>query len=401
MKNKPYLSSFLFLGIALLLSLAIGSVFISPKELWDVILGNGTEISTSILWKIRLPRTILVALTGAALGGSGATYQGLFRNPLVSSGILGVSSGAGFGAALAIILFSSTTYAYVFAFCFGGLAVLLSYLIGRVYNATPTIMLVLGGVIVSSVFAALISFAKYVADPYNELPAIVFWLMGSLASARYEDITAAGIPMVVGIAGLFAIRWRINVLSMGDKEALSLGINTAFSKGFVIVCATLATAGAVCVSGIIGWVGLVIPHIGRMLVGNDNRLLIPASLLAMPLPYPQPEYSALFRDMCRQSMASLVEERGLVEAIKVVGRVEGIEFVYFDDRDVVRHKVVQQIVKAYEALDDWALYIRIRVCHPAAKGRRQHSAQGVAGEEDGVAPIQLQHQAQRRLLVAE
>ncbi|OQA09030.1 MAG: putative ABC transporter permease protein [Firmicutes bacterium ADurb.Bin373] len=154
----------------------------------------------------------------------------------------------------------------------------MSYMIGRVYNTTPAIMLVLGGVIVSSVFSALISFAKYVADPYDQLPAIVFWLMGSLASARFQDIAVAGIPMAVGIAGLLAIRWRINVLSMGDKEARSLGINTALSKGIVISCATLATAGAVCVSGIIGWVGLVIPHIGRMLVGNDNRVLIPASL---------------------------------------------------------------------------------------------------------------------------
>jgi iron complex transport system permease protein len=176
------------------------------------------------------------------------------------------------------LIFSTTSYIYVFAFCFGGLAVLMSYMIGRVYNTTPAIMLVLGGVIVSSVFSALISFAKYVADPYDQLPAIVFWLMGSLASARFQDIAVAGIPMVVGIAGLFAIRWRINVLSMGDKEARSLGINTALSKGIVISCATLATAGAVCVSGIIGWVGLVIPHIGRMLVGNDNRVLIPASL---------------------------------------------------------------------------------------------------------------------------
>lgn len=236
------------------------------------------DMYVTIVWDIRLPRAILGALVGGCLAISGASFQGLFRNPLVSSGILGVSSGAGFGAALAIILFSSTSYVYTFAFCFGGLAVLMSYMIGRVYNAAPTIMLVLGGVIVSSVFSALISFAKYVADPYDELPAIVFWLMGSLASARYEDIAAAGIPMAVGIAGLYAIRWRINVLSMGDKEARSLGINTAVSKGIVIVCATLATAGAVCVSGIIGWVGLVIPHIGRMLVGNDNRVLIPTSL---------------------------------------------------------------------------------------------------------------------------
>ena len=233
---------------------------------------------TSIVWEIRMPRAILGALVGGALAISGASFQGLFRNPLVSSGLLGVSSGAGFGAALAILLFSSTSYTYVFAFFFGGLAVLASYLIGRTYNTTPAIMLVLGGVIVSSVFSALISFAKYVADPYNQLPTIVYWLMGSLATARYHDIVIGGIPMAAGISGLIAIRWRINVLSMGDKEARSLGIDTVVNKGIVIACATLATAGAVCVSGIIGWVGLVMPHIGRMLVGNDNKVLIPASL---------------------------------------------------------------------------------------------------------------------------
>ncbi len=245
--------------------LAIGSIYLPDK--YD-----------TVIWEIRMPRAILGALVGGSLAISGAAFQGLFRNPLVSSGILGVSSGAGFGAALAILIFNSTSYTYIFAFCFGGLAVLLSYLIGRVYNTTPAIMLVLGGVIVSSVFSALISFAKYVADPYNQLPTIVFWLMGSLASARYHDFIIGGIPMAAGITGLIAIRWRINVLSMGDKEARSLGIDTALNKGIVIICATLATAGAVCVSGIIGWVGLVMPHIGRMLVGNDNRLLIPASL---------------------------------------------------------------------------------------------------------------------------
>jgi len=224
-----------------------------------------------------MPRAILGAMVGGSLAISGAAFQGLFRNPLVSSGILGVTSGAGFGAALAIILFHATAPIYISAFFFGGLAVLLSFLIGRIYHTTPIIMLVLGGTIVSSVFSALISFTKYVADPTNELPSIVFWLMGSLASARYQDILVAGIPMLIGTLGLIAIRWRINVLSMGDKEAQTLGINTRVNKGIVIVCATLATAGAVCVSGIIGWVGLVIPHIGRMLVGNDNRLLIPTS----------------------------------------------------------------------------------------------------------------------------
>ncbi|HEX3012211.1 MAG TPA: iron ABC transporter permease [Syntrophomonadaceae bacterium] len=239
---------------------------------------NVPEMYQTIVWDIRMPRAILGALVGGCLAISGASFQGLFRNPLVSSGILGVTSGAGFGAALAIILFKNAAPIYISAFFFGGLAVFFSYLIGKVYNTTPTIMLVLGGTIVSSVFTALISFTKYVADPTNELPTIVFWLMGSLASARYRDIAIAGIPMITGIAGLLAVRWRINVLSMGDREAHSLGVNTRLNKGIVIVCATLASAGAVCVSGIIGWVGLVIPHIGRMLVGNDNRILIPASL---------------------------------------------------------------------------------------------------------------------------
>ncbi len=238
---------------------------------------NVEDIYQTVVWDIRLPRAILGAMVGGCLSISGAAFQGLFRNPLVSAGILGVSSGAGFGAALAIIIFDQAAAIYASAFTFGILAVLFSYLISKVYNGTPTIMLVLGGTIVSSVFSALLSLAKYLADPMNELPAIVFWLMGSLASARYSDIIIAGIPMLIGVGGLMLIRWRINVLSMGDREAHSLGINTSFNKAIVIGCATLATAGAVCVSGIIGWVGLVMPHIGRMLVGNDNRILIPVS----------------------------------------------------------------------------------------------------------------------------
>mgnify|MGYP002682203015 FL=1 len=153
------------------------------------------DICQTLVWDIRLPRAILGALVGGCLSISGAAFQGIFRNPLVNSGILGVSSGAGFGAALAIILFNAIAPTYIFAFAFGILAVILSYLIARVYNATPTIMLVLGGVIVSSVFSALISLTKYVADPMAQLPAIVFWLMGSLASARYQDIAIAGIPL--------------------------------------------------------------------------------------------------------------------------------------------------------------------------------------------------------------
>jgi iron complex transport system permease protein len=229
----------------------------------------------SVILYIRLPRVILGALVGGSLAVSGAAFQGLFRNPLVSSGMLGVSSGAGFGAALALILFNDFFYVYPFSFGFGLLAVSLCFVIGRFTASTQSITLVLGGVIVGSVFSALISFLKYVADPFDELPAIVFWLMGSLSRAEYSQILTAGIPMVLGIAGLLTIRWRLNVLAMGDKEARSLGLNVNAHRIFIIACATLATAGAVCVSGVIGWVGLVVPHMGRMMIGNDNRHLIP------------------------------------------------------------------------------------------------------------------------------
>lgn len=231
----------------------------------------------SIILFVRLPRILLAAMVGGSLAVSGAAFQGLFRNPLVSSGMLGVSSGAGFGAALALILFSNFFYVYPFSFFFGLFAVSLCFVIGKFTASTRAITLVLGGVIVGSIFSALISFLKYVADPFDELPAIVFWLMGSLSRADYSQLLTAGIPMVTGVAGLLLIRWRINVLAMGDKEARSLGLNVSFLRYFVIACATLATAGAVCVSGVIGWVGLVVPHMGRMMVGNDNRVLLPVS----------------------------------------------------------------------------------------------------------------------------
>ncbi|WHY86995.1 iron ABC transporter permease [Neobacillus novalis] len=271
--------------ICIFLSLLLGRYPLDAATVFTVIFhklgitsASSADMATSIVLDIRLPRALLGALVGASLAASGAAFQGVFRNPLVSSSILGVSPGAGFGAALAILLFNNSFMIYVFAFGFGVLAVFLSYFIGRTYNTTPAVMLVLGGTIVSSVFSALISLVKYWADPYDQLPKITFWLMGSLASASYKDIMIAGAPMLVGIFGLMAIRWRINILSMGDKEAKALGVNLGLLKGILISSATLATAGAVCVSGVIGWVGLIIPHISRMLVGNDNRLLIPTSL---------------------------------------------------------------------------------------------------------------------------
>jgi iron complex transport system permease protein len=232
----------------------------------------------TVVFNIRLPRIILALCIGASLSISGAAFQGMFQNPLVSPDILGVTAGAGFGAAVGILLGGNSLLVQVLALLFGTLAVALSYVIGRIYKTTPTLMLVLSGIVVGAIFSALLSLAKYVADPQQKLPAIVFWLMGSLAAVSKRDVVTAVPPMVVGMAGLLAVRWRINILSMGDEEARSLGLKVDLLKGIVIVCCTIVTASAVSVCGIIGWIGLVIPHVGRMLVGPDHRGLLPASL---------------------------------------------------------------------------------------------------------------------------
>ncbi|HEY5557758.1 iron ABC transporter permease [Acetobacterium sp.] len=275
-----------FLPVAFFLgTICIGRYYVSLTDvflsLWQGITGHSSGLSpetTAVVLKIRLPRAFLGAIVGASLGASGAAFQGLFRNPLVSGGILGVSSGAGFGAALAIIIFNNVFLTPVFAFFFGILAVILSYFAGRIDNTSPAITLVLGGVIIQSIFSALLSLLKYVSDTATQLPAITFWLMGSLASTKTTDMFLSSIPMFLGLLGMLAMRYRLNVLSMGDREARTLGINVVGNKLFIIAFATLATAGAVCVSGVIGWIGLIIPHIGRMLVGNDNKWLIPASM---------------------------------------------------------------------------------------------------------------------------
>lgn len=271
--------------IAVFCSLFIGRYPLTISDVFNAVneyilsgFSEQTTIEAAIVLDIRLPRALLGVLVGGSLAVSGAALQSLFRNPLVDTGILGVSSGAGFGAALAIILFNSYVLIYVFAFTFGLIAVLLSYLVGRVSNTSPAIMLVLGGVVISSIFSAFISLLKYVADPYNELPAITFWLMGSLANAEMKDIAIASIPIFIGVAGLFTLRWRLNILSLGDKKAQALGVSNMVYKLLIVLFTTLATAGSVAVTGIIGWVGLIIPHIGRMLVGNNNAYLIPVSL---------------------------------------------------------------------------------------------------------------------------
>ncbi len=271
--------------VLFLISLFWGRYSISPWTVIQVLLSRIFPIEQSwsdtvetVIFEVRLPRAVIAMMVGAGLSISGASYQGMFRNPLVSPDILGVSAAAGFGACLAILMSLNEVMTQVLAFIFGIIGVMLAYLISRVYRTTPILMLVLSGVVVGAFFSALIGLTKYVADPYTKLPEITFWLMGSLSTASYRDVFTILPSMFIGTTGLLLVSWRINILAMGDDEARSLGIRTELLKGIVIFCCTVITAAAVCISGIIGWVGLVIPHITRMIVGPDHRVLLPASI---------------------------------------------------------------------------------------------------------------------------
>lgn len=266
-------------------TICVGRFTVSPVEVWNCFVqlftgqDRGIDAQTyTVVINIRAQRAFLGLLVGAALATSGAAFQSLFRNPLVSSGMLGVSAGSGFGAALSIVLFGTAMFAPSFSFIFGIIAVVLSWMVGKTAGGSNTVTLVLGGTIIQSIFQAMLSIIKYLADTETQLPAITFWLMGSMASTKESDFRFSGIPMITGIIGMCLFSWKLNVLSMGDREAKTLGMNVKFNKAAIVSFATLATAGAVSVSGIIGWVGLVVPHICRMIVGNDNRKLIPASV---------------------------------------------------------------------------------------------------------------------------
>jgi iron complex transport system permease protein len=248
------------------------SVFL-PEKTWE------TTAETVVL-NVRLPRIVAATIIGAALSAAGAAYQGMFRNPLVSPDILGASSGAGFGAALGILLHFGYFGISLSAFLFGMGAVITAYAISRRSRRIDSILaMVLTGMMVSSIFSSATSLIKLVADTDETLPAITYWLMGSLASIRSRDLLFAGIPIAAGLTVLLLLRWRVNLLTVSDDEAKSMGVDTARLRAAVIVCATLLTAASVAVSGMIGWVGLVIPHFCRMLFGHDYNRLLPASMI--------------------------------------------------------------------------------------------------------------------------
>jgi iron complex transport system permease protein len=269
------------LAAALLASLSLGRYPIPVPALFARVFRGGFESPRmeAVFFSVRLPRILLACLVGTALAAAGASYQGVFQNPLAAPDILGASSGAATGATLAILLRLPGALITVFAFCTSLITIGLVMIIGDRARSKRIVGLILAGLMVSSLNSAAISWMKLSADPGNVLPEIVYWLMGSLAKARPRDVQFVLIPMAVGLAPLFIFRWRINLLTLSEEEAQSMGVNVRRTRLMVVVCSTLITAAAVSVSGVIGWAGLVIPHITRRLVGNNYRDLMPASML--------------------------------------------------------------------------------------------------------------------------
>ncbi|MBU4261657.1 MAG: iron ABC transporter permease [Proteobacteria bacterium] len=279
----------LLLGVIMLASLSLGKYRVPAADLlnfagWKLFglhgpAADNKALLENILLNIRLPRILAAAMIGASLSVSGAAFQALFINPLVSPGLLGVLAGASFGAALGMVLSKSWAMVQLSTLAFGFVAVGAALGIAKAYRINSVIMLVLGGIISGAFFTAMLSIVKYAADPYNQLPAIVYWLMGNLSSVDCHTMLIMCLPASAGIIAIILHARQLNVLSMGEEEAKSLGINVARVRLVVIFFATLISAMTVMVGGMIGWVGLIIPHICRMIVGPNNEMVLPAAAL--------------------------------------------------------------------------------------------------------------------------
>lgn len=294
------------LTIVVIASITLGRYSISLSEIVRVIAAKVfsldlhlPQVQETVVFNLRLRRIIAAMLVGAGIAVSGAAFQGVFRNPLVSPDILGVAAGAGFGAALGIIISGNIAVIQVLAFAMGMVAVALSWGIGKSVQGDSVLGLVLAGIAISSLFTAFLSLMKYSADPYEKLPAILFWLMGSLNKIIDNTLLiTVGSLIIIGIIVLLAVRWKINVLSLGDEEAKSLGVNTTRLRTIIIISCTIVTAAAVSICGIIGWVGLVVPHMGRMLVGPCHKRLLPVCVLLGAI------FLVIVDDICRCALAA-------------------------------------------------------------------------------------------------
>ena len=272
--------------VCIVLAACVGKYPVSPGESLKIMLGallgkagNANEMTVNVVLGLRVPRILASVIVGGALSMSGAAYQGIFKNPLVSPDFLGVSSGACIGAAVAILMSLSATYISVFAFVFGIVAVLITVAIPAIMGNRSNVMLVLSGIIVGTAMSSILGFIKYIADPNTQLASITYWTMGSFSYITLADLLA--ILPLIAIPGVILIlmAWWIDVLSMGEEEARTLGARVGLIRGITIICATLLTAASVCIAGTISWVGLIVPHFGRMAVGPSNRRLLPMCAL--------------------------------------------------------------------------------------------------------------------------
>ena len=270
---SPFLAVIVCIGIGRYHINAIDSLryLLSPLTGLEV-----EEQAHAVIFNVRLPRILLALLVGMGLGVSGAAFQSLFSNPLATPDTLGVATGASFGAIVTMLFSKNLIMVQVMALIFGLVALAGTVMISRMNGKTSIIMIVLGGMVVSSLFSAMVSLVKYVADPEDDLPAITYWLLGSMTRATYAGLLIGAPLILIGVAIIFLLRWRLNILSLQEEEAQTLGINVKKMRIWVMVAATLTTAASISLCGQVGWVGLLIPHIARMIYGSDNRRIIPA-----------------------------------------------------------------------------------------------------------------------------
>ncbi|MGD9840641.1 MAG: FecCD family ABC transporter permease [Candidatus Bipolaricaulis sp.] len=278
MKRSALVGGLLLLPLPVMFfALMVGRYPISPGEVFAALTGGEVaEVVRALVLRIRLPRIGAAALVGANLAVAGAVYQGVFRNPLVEGRLLGVSSGAGLGAALAFLLFPQPAVVQAFAFAGGALGVALTALLGWTFGG-GVLVLVIAGVLVDSFLSAVLGLVKYAADPLGTLPAITYWLLGGLSGVRVPDLLPLGIASGIGLSFFLLARWRLNLLTLADQEAEALGVKVRPTRFLVVGMGTLLVASAVSVSGTVSWVGLLVPHAARAVVGPDYAKLLPAA----------------------------------------------------------------------------------------------------------------------------
>ncbi|TYG34082.1 iron ABC transporter permease [Lonepinella koalarum] len=281
MKYRFFLSlliALMLLGI--LIALSMGRMHIPLENVMNTLLGNNpNEVENNVILILRLPRILTALLVGAGLAIAGVTYQGVFKNPLVSPDILGVSGGACIGASVAILFGLGSFSIQILAFIGGVVAVSLTMLVPLLMRRDSMIILVLSGIIVGGFMGASLGLIKYLADPETQLADIVYWSMGSLTKSNFKNLIAFSPVMIITALVLLLLRWRINLLSLGEQQAKLIGVNIKMERNVMILCSTLLTASAVCLSGTIGWIGLVIPHLARLLIGDDNIKTLPLAAL--------------------------------------------------------------------------------------------------------------------------